>query len=157
MSVSDRLLILGCALVPIALAGCGGESAGSSSAGSSATPKASVEAPPSIHSAGAIRFCTDPTYPPAEFKTGNDLDGFDIEIAEAVAGSMGVDSTFVETGFDGIIAALQGRKCDALIAAMRKDDTAMRDAVQRSIDTLYGDGTMEQIFGRWDVPSFSLQ
>ncbi len=37
---------------------------------------------------------------------------------------MGVKASFQNTGFDGIIPALQGKKCDAVISGM--NDTAAR-------------------------------
>lgn len=104
-------------LVPtlLALAGCGDDDSGSSPGGAA---KATVKPPPPIASAGRMRFCTDPTYPPAEFLEGRTYAGFDIDIAKEIAGSMGVEAAFVQTGFDGIVAAVKARKCDALIAAM---------------------------------------
>ena len=111
-------------LVPIvlaglfALAGCGGSSDSSSSPEGAPEVSQSGEAPAAIADAGVLRFCTDPTYPPAEFKEGSELSGFDIDIARAIGDTMGVEASFAETGFDGIVAALQADKCDALIAAM---------------------------------------
>jgi polar amino acid transport system substrate-binding protein len=109
------LLIAACALGPAA-AGCGDDDdAGGASSGSS---EAAVKPPASVSEAGVFTVCTDPTYPPAEFKEGAELKGFDIDISNAIAESFGVEARFVETGFDGLIAAVQGRKCDAAIAAM---------------------------------------
>jgi polar amino acid transport system substrate-binding protein len=100
-----------------ALSGCGGSSDSSSSSPSAPEVSQSDEAATTAD-AGALRFCTDPTYPPAEFKEGSDLNGFDIDIARAISDEMGAEATFTETGFDGIVAALEAGKCDALIAAM---------------------------------------
>jgi polar amino acid transport system substrate-binding protein len=117
MRFANRLLAPACALALIA-AGCGSSDDSSTTSTASPGGDAKVQAPPAVAGAGALRFCTDPTYPPAEFRSGSELDGFDIDIADALAGAMGTETKFVETGFDGIIAALEGKKCDALIAAM---------------------------------------
>lgn len=106
-------------LVAALAAGCGeSDEQSTSSGGASKAGGAAVVAPEKIASSGNLRFCTDPTYPPAEFLEGSQYAGFDIDIADAVAQSMGVKATFVQTGFDGIVAAVRADKCDALIAAM---------------------------------------
>jgi polar amino acid transport system substrate-binding protein len=81
---------------------------------------AAVTPPPAIKSAGKIVFCTDATYPPEEsIPTGSTSPiGSDIDIASAVAAQMGVKASFKNTGFDGIIAALKAKHCDAVISGM---------------------------------------
>jgi polar amino acid transport system substrate-binding protein len=85
-----------------------------------AVAAAAVTPPPSIKSAGKIVFCTDATYPPEEsIPTGSTNPvGSDIDIASAVAAQMGVKAQFKNTGFDGIIAALKAKHCDAVISGM---------------------------------------
>jgi polar amino acid transport system substrate-binding protein len=115
-----HIALLACLPTLALAAGCSSSDDDGGGAGSSTSTKVApaIEAPADIASAGQIRFCTDPTYPPAEFKEGSEYVGFDVEIAGAVASSMGVEVDFVDTGFDGIIAAVRGDKCDAVIAAM---------------------------------------
>jgi polar amino acid transport system substrate-binding protein len=91
---------------------------------SAAIAATAVKPPPSIASAGKIVFCTDPTYPPEEFLQGSKPVGSDIEIGNAVAKAMGVRAEWRSVGFDGIIAALLAKRCDAILAAMT--DTAQR-------------------------------
>src|SRR5438876_8463522 len=50
--------------------------------------------------------------------------GADIDIGREVASLMGVEAKWRNVGFDGIIAALLAKKCDAILAAMT--DTALR-------------------------------
>lgn len=108
--------ILLAALAAGLLAGCGGsDDGGAATAGGKAT---AVKAPPALASSGRLRICTDPTYPPAGFMQGNRYVGFDMDIATELAASMGVETHYVQTGFDGIVAAVQAGKCDALMAAM---------------------------------------
>ncbi|MBJ7472586.1 MAG: transporter substrate-binding domain-containing protein, partial [Solirubrobacteraceae bacterium] len=97
----------------LAIAGCGDDE--EETADSSTPAAAAITAPASIKSAGTISFCSDIAYPPMEFYEGSDPQGADIDIAEELASRMGVEAEFTNTGFDGIIAALQAKKCDAII------------------------------------------
>ncbi len=89
-----------------------------------AIASAAVKPPPSVDKAGELVFCTDLGYPPMESLLGGKPVGADIEIGRAVAGLMGVEAKWRNVGFDGIIAALLAKKCDAILAAMT--DTAQR-------------------------------
>ena len=86
--------------------------------------EAAVTPPPSIKSAGKIVYCSDITYPPEESYQGTKAVGSDIDIGTAIAAQMGVKAEFKNTTFDSIIAALVGKKCDAIISGM--NDTAER-------------------------------
>jgi polar amino acid transport system substrate-binding protein len=63
-------------------------------------------------------FCSDIAYPPMEFFEGSEPIGADIDIARAIAENLGREAEFSNIGFDGIIAALLGNQCDAIIASM---------------------------------------
>ncbi len=84
----------------------------------------SATAAPARHASGTLTFCSDITYPPEEFYQGTKAAGSDIDIGNAVAKRMGRTAKFQNTGFDGIIAALLAKKCDAVISGM--NDTASR-------------------------------
>ncbi|HSP74541.1 MAG TPA: transporter substrate-binding domain-containing protein, partial [Gaiellaceae bacterium] len=104
-------------------------------AAAAATAGAATITPPSdIKSAGKIVFCSDITYPPEEFFQGTKPVGSDIDIGKAIAGLMGVKAQFDNTGFDGIIAALLGNKCDAIISGM--NDTPQRAKQVSFVDYL---------------------
>lgn len=79
---------------------------------------AKITPPANIESAGKIVYCTDATYPPEEFFQGGKIVGSDIDIGKGVAKLMGVKAEFKNTGFDGIIAALLTKRCDAVISGM---------------------------------------
>lgn len=81
-------------------------------------------AAPARQAAGTLTFCTDATYPPEEFFQGTKLVGSDIDIGTEVARRLGMTAKFQNTGFDGIIAALIAKKCDAIISGM--NDTPER-------------------------------
>jgi polar amino acid transport system substrate-binding protein len=93
--------------------------------------------------APTLTFCTDPTYPPAEFyqvqQVGTvtlkrQLVGADIDIGTAVAKSLGRPVSFVNTQFDQIIGALQAGQCDAIISFM--NDTSPRRRLVTFVDYL---------------------
>jgi polar amino acid transport system substrate-binding protein len=137
---SKTLVLAGTLVVLLALAGsgCGGSS--NKSSGSTTTTTAgngaSITPPASIASAGTLAFCSDITYPPEEsYKVGTTTpEGSDIDIGTYIAGKMGVKARFDNTGFDGIIAALLAKKCDAVISGM--NDTPERKKQVAFVDYL---------------------
>jgi polar amino acid transport system substrate-binding protein len=121
---SKTFVLAGAIVLLLALAGsgCGGSSNKSSESTTTTTAGngASITAPASISSAGKLVFCSDITYPPEEsYKQGTTTpEGSDIDIGNYIAEKMGVKARFDNTGFDGIIAALLAKKCDAVISGM---------------------------------------
>ena len=66
-----------------------------------------------------LRFGVDPTYAPFESKSpSGQLVGFEIDLGNEICRRLQMHCVWVETGFDGIIPALQGRKFDAILSAM---------------------------------------
>ncbi len=72
------------------------------------------------HAAAAdLSICVEGAYPPFSYTTDSgDIEGFDIDIANALCDEMGKSCEMVKTDWDGIIPALLERKCDAIIASM---------------------------------------
>ena len=95
---------------------------------------AQAAAAPTRQAAGTLTFCTDATYPPEEFYQGTKLVGSDIDIGNEVAKRLGLTAKFQNTGFDGIIAALLAKKCDAIISGM--NDTPERRKQVAFVDYL---------------------
>lgn len=61
----------------------------------------------------------DDTYPPMEFRDDNDdLVGFDIDFANALAEEMGVEIEFLPTAWDGIFSALKSERYDMIISSV---------------------------------------
>ncbi|MBR8827811.1 MAG: ABC transporter permease subunit [Gomphosphaeria aponina SAG 52.96 = DSM 107014] len=67
-----------------------------------------------------LKVATEPTFPPFEMQSedGSGLQGFDIDIMNAIGEAMGVTIQFEGLPFDGIIPALQSNTIDAAISGI---------------------------------------
>lgn len=75
------------------------------------------------HAQDTLRFGVEASYPPFESKApSGQLQGFDIDIGNAVCQRMQVKCVWVENSFDGLIAALEARKFDVINSAMNITD-----------------------------------
>jgi polar amino acid transport system substrate-binding protein len=155
---SKTFVLAGAIVLLLALAGsgCGGSSNKSSESTTTTTAGngASITAPASISSAGKLVFCSDITYPPEEsYKQGTTTpEGSDIDIGNYIAEKMGVKARFDNTGFDGIIAALLAKKCDAVISGMndtpeRRKQVAFVDYLKVGQSFMVKKGNPEHITG----------
>jgi polar amino acid transport system substrate-binding protein len=107
------------ALFSFAAGGCGGDDDDDSE--SAAPEEAAIETPAVLQEAGRLVVCADMTYPPLTFMEGNEPTGVDVDLANQLTGLMGTEAEFVQTGFPGIIAALQSGKCDAIMNGLNVD------------------------------------
>lgn len=80
-----------------------------------------------IEEAGVIRIGLDPTYPPFEATDGNTLWGLDVDLGNAIAGKLGVQTEFVYFGYDGLYDALTTNQVDVLLSALVPVESRMRD------------------------------
>lgn len=68
---------------------------------------------------GSFKFCSDPTFPPMEYKTpAGKAVGFDIDLANAIAKNWKVKAKFVETGFTGLLPGLAAKRCTVVISGI---------------------------------------
>ncbi|AXF10555.1 ABC transporter substrate-binding protein [Paraburkholderia sp. SIMBA_055] len=73
----------------------------------------------SAETQNTLRFGIEAAYPPFESKTATgQLQGFDVDVGNAVCAKMAVKCEWVENAFDGLIPALQARKFDVINSAM---------------------------------------
>jgi lysine/arginine/ornithine transport system substrate-binding protein len=87
-------------------------------------------------SAQTIRFGLEAQYPPFESKApSGELQGFDIEIGNAVCAASHAKCAWVENSFDGLIPALKAKKFDAINSAMNATEQR-RQAIDFS-DVIY--------------------
>jgi L-cystine transport system substrate-binding protein len=104
------MLVAGLSAMSMLLAACG---SGSDTGGDLA----------SVKEAGVLKVGTEGTYSPFSFhdpKT-NQLVGYDVEVAAAVAKELGVEVEYVETPWDAIFAALTSKRIDVVANQVTKN------------------------------------
>ena len=104
----------------LGLAGCGADSktggAGSGSAGASGSEAASTgDLFDQVRDRGELIFATEGTWSPWTFHNeADELTGFDIEVARAIASELGVEATFAEGRWDSLLAGLDAGRFDTM-------------------------------------------
>src|SRR5471030_3254731 len=74
-----------------------------------------------------IRFGVEAAYPPFESKAADgQLQGFDIDLGNALCAQLKARCVWVENAFDGLIPALQARKFDAIDSSMNVTEERLR-------------------------------
>ncbi|GIH95005.1 ABC transporter substrate-binding protein [Planobispora siamensis] len=125
--VSRRALAVGAMVVAGALGlsacGSGGDTTSASqSAGASSAPAAAGG--PKLVAAGKLTTCTNIPYEPFQFKEGDKIVGFDVDIVDLAAKKLGVTQEIVDIDFAVIKsgAAMAAGKCDLAAAGMTITD-----------------------------------
>jgi polar amino acid transport system substrate-binding protein len=68
---------------------------------------------------GSFKYCSDPTFPPMEYKTtAGKAVGFDIDLATAIGTFWKVKATLVETAFPGLLPGLDSKRCTIVISGI---------------------------------------
>jgi polar amino acid transport system substrate-binding protein len=76
-----------------------------------------------IKKQGVIKIAVDDTFPPMEYRNDkNELVGFDIDLANAVAKEMGVKAQFIPSAWDGILPGLDAKQYDIIMSSMNITD-----------------------------------
>jgi His/Glu/Gln/Arg/opine family amino acid ABC transporter permease subunit len=75
-----------------------------------------------IKARGELVIATDPTYPPFEYMVGDKLQGFDIDIGDAIGRQLGVKVTWLKLEWAGVLPALDAHKCDLVISGVTITD-----------------------------------
>ncbi|GAA2806933.1 basic amino acid ABC transporter substrate-binding protein [Crossiella cryophila] len=107
------LALLPAAALLLAASACGG--------GGGTTTANGVQ----LAEAGKIKTCTHLPYEPFQFKEGNNIVGFDVDLVDLVAKDLGVKQEIVDGPFDTIASGqdLNINKCDVAAAGMTITDT----------------------------------
>ncbi len=75
------------------------------------------------HAQDTLRFGIEAAYPPFESKSASgQLQGFDVDVGNAVCAKLRAKCVWVENAFDGLIPALEARKFDVINSAMNITD-----------------------------------
>ncbi len=122
---------LACVTLVAALAGCGG--GGTDAAAPAAAPPSAAGGAPAVQliREGQLTTCTQLPYEPFQFRQGDRIVGFDVDMVDLVAQRLGVTQQIVETPFDNIQSgvALDTGLCDIGAAAM-----TITDARKQNLD-----------------------
>ena len=106
----------------LALAACGNTSETADSSATDSAATTTTDKLQEIKDSGKLVTGTSADYPPYEWhliKDGKDeIIGFDIDIAQAIADELGVELEVKDMDFDGLIPALTTGKIDIIIAGM---------------------------------------
>lgn len=95
----------------LGLAGCSGGSDGASGS----TGSEGGDLLEQITERGEMTFATEGTWSPWTFHDEDgDLTGFDIEVARAIAAELGVEASFAEGEWDGLLAGLDSGRYDTM-------------------------------------------
>jgi polar amino acid transport system substrate-binding protein len=79
-----------------------------------------------IHRTGRILIATDALYPPNEFKQGDQIVGFDVDLGTALARRLGAKAEFQDVRFGTILQALDEGKYDISLSSFT--DTRERES-----------------------------
>lgn len=112
------IALLSTAVVAFTMSACGNTGSPSATQNSgTSTAAAGGLTLQQVKDAGVLTIGTEGTYKPFSFHEGGTgpLTGYDVEIATAIAGKLGVEPKFEETQWDGIFAGLEAGRFDAII------------------------------------------
>lgn len=71
-----------------------------------------------IKASGTLRNCIDPEFQPEIYLKDGKPAGLAADLVEAMAQSLGVKVSYVQTDFTGLIAGLQANKCDIAVSGI---------------------------------------
>lgn len=113
------------------------------------TDTPAAELPAAIRAAGSLRLSINSTYAPMEYRdpATNDLMGLDVDLAAAIAKTLGVTITWTDVPFDQLIPSLQTGRTDFIISGF--SDRGSRRETMDFVDYL---GTGPQFFVLADSP-----
>ena len=131
MKTRTKLGLAAASVAALALSACGSNSLGGEPAGSGAPSVAvsqnadlAAKLPENIKTAGVIKIGVDASYPPNEFLAGDGktVQGFSVDVFDAVAAKFGVKTEWQPADFPSIITGVQGKKFDIGIASFTIND-----------------------------------
>ncbi len=144
----------------LALAAVGGALALTGCAGGGSGGQAEGDQLARIQASGEIVIALEGTWAPWSYHDEDDtLTGYDVEVGRLIAQELGVEATFVEGGWDGLMAGLDAGRYDVVINGMgvteeraEKYDFSTPYAYNRTAVIVRGDNTdiqsMEDLAGK---------
>ncbi len=147
------LAVTGMVAVGLTLSACGSDTltpttpaqpsapgTGGTSAGGGVDDALAAKVPADIKAAGKIVIGTDPTYAPNEMLAadGKTVEGFDVDIFNAVAAKLGLETEWHPAGFGTIILGVTGDKFDIGVSSFTINDERKK---QVNMVSYYSAGT----------------
>ena len=140
------LAAAGLSVAALALTACGGSSAStassvaSSAASSEAASTSAAAGELTTVEAGKLTMATNATFPPYEMTTdAGDIEGIDVETAQAIADKLGLELQIDDMDFDAALLSVQQGKADIVMAGVTVTD-------ERKAVTAYAKQLQEQVF-----------
>ncbi|PWJ50497.1 transporter substrate-binding domain-containing protein [Faecalicatena contorta] len=113
---------LGVAMLACALTACGGSSKESESKEDTSLVD--------LQEAGIMKVGMCPEYPPFEsINESGDIEGFDVDLANAIGEKLGVKLEFVNTPYEGLIAGLENGDFDIIMSGMSPEEADGADQI----------------------------
>ena len=123
------LAAAGLSVAALALTACGGSSAStassvaSSAASSEAVSTSAAAGELTTVEAGKLTMATNATFPPYEMTTdAGDIEGIDVETAQAIADKLGLELQIDDMDFDAALLSVQQGKADIAMAGITVTD-----------------------------------
>jgi polar amino acid transport system substrate-binding protein len=120
ISLAGALALSSCASNKDTSTGTSNTPSGGASTAAAPTLDAAAAAlvPAAVKSKGSLQVGVDATYAPNEYKDSSDkIVGFDIDLFNAVATTLGLKANYVASNFDNIIPGITGGKYDAGVSS----------------------------------------
>lgn len=131
MRRTSLIAFTGVIAIGLTLSACGSDSmstspgagntpaAGATAAGSGVDAALAAKVPAALKSKGVITVGTDPTYAPSEIlgSDGKTVEGFDVDLFNAVAAKLGLKTTYQPADFGTIILGVNGGKYDVGVSS----------------------------------------
>ena len=113
------VLALALTVALVAVAGCTKSNTTSSSSGSGSSSSAPATYSGKLVKPGVLTIGSDTSFPPFESMNGATAEGFDVDLANAIAKQMGLTVNYTSQKFDTLIPQLQaGGTFDAIMSGM---------------------------------------
>lgn len=135
--VLSMMLCIG--MATMLLMGCGGSDS-SKEGGDEAKSETSQEdtALADIQKAGVMKVGMCPEYPPFEtINEKGDIEGFDVDLANAIGEIIGVKVEFVNTPYEGLIAGLMNNDFDIIMSGMSPEEADEADKTLNVTENYY--------------------
>ena len=119
------LAAAGLSVAALALTACGGSSSSvaSSVASSAAASSEAAAGELTTVEAGKLTMATNATFPPYEMTTdAGDIEGIDVETAQAIADKLGLELQIDDMDFDAALLSVQQGKADIVMAGVTVTD-----------------------------------